>query len=68
MILKGIPASPGIVIGRAFLFDTRRIMVSVKSIKEESIPKEIARFEDALIKTRSEILDIQKRITKEKRK
>lgn len=65
MILKGIPASPGIVIGRAFLFDTRRIMVPFKSIKEENIPREIARFEDALIKTRSEILDIQKRITKE---
>ncbi len=65
MILKGIPASPGIVIGRAFLFDSRRIVVPVRKIKDGEVPGEIARFEDALIKTRSEILEIQKRITKE---
>ncbi len=65
MILKGIPASPGISIGKAFLFDARRIIVSEKNIKQEAVPKEIARFEEALIKTRSEILDIQKKITKE---
>lgn len=65
MILKGIPASPGIVIGRALLFDTRRVMVPVRKIREDAIPKEIARFEKALIKTRSEILDIQRKITKE---
>lgn len=65
MNLKGIPASPGIVIGTAYLSDTRRFMIPSKKIKGNAIPKEIARFEDALIKTRSEILDIQKKITKE---
>ncbi len=65
MILRGIPASPGIAVGKAFLFDTRRFMVSAKKIKRGAIPKEIARFEEALIKTRAEILDIQKKITKE---
>lgn len=65
MSLKGIPASPGIVIGRAFLFDTRRFIIPTKKIKESDIPKEIARFEEALIKTRSEIFEIQKKITKE---
>lgn len=65
MILKGIPASPGIAVGRAYLFDTRQFIISVRMIKENEIPGEIARFEDALIKTRLEILDIQKKITKE---
>lgn len=65
MILRGIPASPGIAIGKAFLFDTRRFMVSARKIKRHAMPKEIARFEEALIKTRAEILDIQKKITKE---
>jgi phosphotransferase system enzyme I (PtsI) len=65
MILKGIPASPGIVIGEAFLFDTRRFIVPARIIKDDAVPGEIARFEEALIKTRSEILDIQKKITKE---
>ena len=65
MILKGIPASPGIAIGKAFLFDTRRIVVSERKIRERGVPKEITRFEEALIKTRREILDIQNKITKE---
>lgn len=65
MILKGIPASPGIAIGKAFLFDTRRIDVPERKIRESGVPKEIARFEEALIKTRREILDIQNKITKE---
>jgi len=65
MTLKGIPASPGIAIGKAFLFDTRRIVVSERKIRESGVPKEIARFEEALIKTRREILDIQNKITKE---
>jgi len=63
MILKGIPASPGIVIGSAFLYDTRKFIVPMKKIKENEIPKEIARFEEALIKTRAEIIYIQKKIT-----
>ena len=65
MILKGIPASSGIVAGRAFLFDTRQFIVPAKRIKQDEIPKEIARFEDALIKTRSEILNIQNKIQKD---
>ncbi|MFC1667311.1 phosphoenolpyruvate--protein phosphotransferase [Candidatus Omnitrophota bacterium] len=64
-MLKGIPASSGIVIGKAFLFDTKRFIVPAKKIRERDIPKEIARFEEALIKTRSEILNIQEKITKE---
>jgi len=65
MSLKGIPASPGIVIGKAFLFDTRQLIVTEKDIKQDIIPSEIIRFEEALIKTRSEILVIQKKISHE---
>ncbi len=63
--LKGIAASPGICIGKAFLFDIREVSVIKKRISKESIPKEISRFEEALIKTRSEILKIQENISKE---
>src|SRR3989338_3212708 len=65
MILKGIPASPGISIGKAFLFDIRQLIVTEKDIKQGAIPSEIARFEEALIETRSEILAIQKKISRE---
>ena len=65
MILKGIPASAGIAIGKAFLFDTKKFMIPARKIKEEDVSKEIARFEEALIKTRSEIIAIQEKIAKE---
>jgi len=65
MILKGIPASPGISIGKAFLFDISQIVATEKAIKQDAISSEIARFEEALIKTRAEILAIQKKISRE---
>ena len=64
-MLKGIPASPGIAVGKAFLFDIRQLIVTEKDIKQGAIPSEIARFEEALIKTRSEVLAIQKKISRE---
>lgn len=64
-MLKGIPASPGIAVGKAFLFDIRQLIVTEKDIKQNAIPSEITRFEEALIKTRSEILAIQKKISRE---
>lgn len=64
-MLKGIPASPGIIAGKAFLFDIRQLIVTEKDIKQDAVPSEITRFEEALIKTRSEILTIQKKISRE---
>lgn len=63
--LKGIAASPGICIGKAFLFDSQEVSVIKKKVGKESIPTEISRFEEALIKTRSEIFNIQDKISKE---
>lgn len=64
-MLKGIPAAPGIAIGQAFLFDSTEFVIPQSKILDKDIPKEIARFEEALIKTRSEILEVQKKISKE---
>lgn len=61
---KGIPASPGIVIGKAFLFDKGEEVVTAYDIKKEDVPKEIARLENALIQTRKEIIDLQESIGK----
>jgi phosphotransferase system enzyme I (PtsI) len=65
IILKGIPASPGITIGKAFLFGREQYTISRRSIKDEHIPSEIKRFKDALAQTKNEILDIKKRISEE---
>ncbi len=65
VLLKGILAAPGVAIGRAFCLGSEELEVDKRSIPESRIPGEIARFEETLIKTRKEILDIQKKISKE---
>lgn len=60
---RGIPVSPGIAIGKVFIFDSQEEVVLARSLKEEELPKERARFEGALIATRREILAIQKQIS-----
>ncbi len=63
--LKGIAASPGVAIGKALLLDSENLSIPKRSIKDSDIPKEITRFEDALTKTRAEILNIRDKVTQE---
>lgn len=63
LILKGVAAAPGIAAGLAFILGKQDFIVPPRAIMEKEIPIEIARFEEALIKTREEILTIQKKMT-----
>ena len=63
--LKGIPAAPGIAIGRALLFDSGELSLPRRSIAEAEIPLEVLRLEEALIKTRHQIISIQKGLASE---
>ncbi len=63
--IKGIAASPGIAIGKVRLIDSEEIAIPKTSIRESAIPKEITRFQEALTKTRAEILAIRDKISKE---
>ena len=65
IVLKGIPAAPGIACGSAFILDKQDFIIPPRAIMEEEIPVEIARFEEALIETREEILQVQKKIADE---
>ena len=65
IVLKGIPASPGITDGKVFLFGREQYAIPRRSIKEEQVTNEIKRFKDALVQTRNEILDIKQRISEE---
>src|SRR3989338_4096493 len=64
-ILKGIPASPGIIIGKAYLVDSEDITVSRRKITDDDLPEEINRLQEALLRTRAEILKIKEKISKE---
>ncbi len=62
IVLKGVPAASGIAMGSAFILDKQEFIVLARAIMDSEIPVEIARFEEALIKTREEITNIQKKI------
>ena len=62
--LKGIPVSPGVSIGKAVVWHSEvSFNIPPEKITEEDVWKEIARFEDALTRTRAEILGIRKKIS-----
>lgn len=63
IILHGIGVSPGVVISKAFLLTSEEERFVEREISADDIPREIARFEDALIETRRQIHDIQKQVS-----
>lgn len=63
---SGIGASPGIVIGRAYLLDRRKVVVAERQrIADAEIRDEVARFRKALELSKSQLEDIRKRLTKD---
>ncbi len=60
--LKGIAAATGISIGPAYKLGKEEFIIPKQEIREADIPIQIQLFEEALIKTRREIIDLQKRI------
>ena len=65
IVLKGIPAAPGIITGKAFLVGSEQFVISKTHVKDENIAFEIKRFRDALAKTKTEILDIKNKMREE---
>ncbi len=63
--LKGIAAAGGISIGPAYKIGREDFSVPKEAIKPEEVPLQIQLFEEALIKTRKEIITLQKKISVE---
>ena len=62
--LKGSAVSPGVAIGKAYVLRREvSFNVPLRVITADEVWKEIARFEDALTRTRAEILGIRKKIS-----
>jgi len=65
-IFNGIGASPGIVIGRAYLLDRRKVVVAEQQRVSDSTTKdEVARFRRAIESARVQLDDVRKRVTKD---
>lgn len=60
--LHGISASAGIGIGKVFLIGKEEFSVFPRKITTADIPTEILKFEEALIKTRRELVELQRNI------
>lgn len=65
IVLKGIPAAPGIIIGKAHPLYDEEVVIPRRKVKDGLVENEITRFKKALAKTRMEILTIHKRISRE---
>jgi phosphotransferase system enzyme I (PtsI) len=60
--LKGIGVSRGVAVGPVFLLTNEEDRLVEREISEDDIPREIARFEEALIATRYQIHEIQQKV------
>lgn len=60
--LHGVGVSPGIARGTIFVYRPEDVTPPQRRIEESEIPEEIARFENALLATRAQILEMQQRI------
>lgn len=54
-LFHGIPASSGIGIGKVFLFEEEKLVVSRRNIEKGEVKEEIQRFHKALAKTKKEL-------------
>ena len=69
LLLKGIGVSPGIIIGKAFLFYPSEIEVSTILLNtEDEINREINRFKLSLNESKQQLLIIKKEVEHTKRK
>ena len=64
-IYRGIVASPGIVIGRAYLLDRRKVVVAGRRIEDVSVKDEVSRFKKAVELSKTQLEDLKKRLSKE---
>lgn len=63
-VFKGISASPGIAIGKAFVLEDMDLAVGRWQVPPEAVKAEVSRFRGAVADTRKEMLGTQQKILK----
>lgn len=64
IILTGVPASPGVAIGKVFLFEDDELVLIDKTIPKNKIKDEIIRLNQAIAKTKIELQENQAELGK----
>lgn len=62
IVLKGIGVSPGVAVGEAYFIAPETVRHVERDITEADIPREVVRFEQALVATRQQIREIQQKV------
>jgi len=62
--IKGKAVSPGIVLGKAQLYNSEKIAVRSEKISEKAVEKEIWRLENAVKKTQAQLMKINRDLQK----
>ncbi|MHB8766662.1 MAG: phosphoenolpyruvate--protein phosphotransferase [Deferrisomatales bacterium] len=57
--LRGIPVSPGVVIGKAYLVDRRKVRPPEETIDGDRVDAEVRRFHQALEETRRQLEELK---------
>ncbi|MCK4426553.1 MAG: hypothetical protein KAV69_07365, partial [Deltaproteobacteria bacterium] len=65
VVLKGIGASPGVVIGPAFLLDYHKVKILKRQIEKGEIDQEKQRFENAVSEAENQIKQLIAEIPEE---
>jgi phosphoenolpyruvate-protein phosphotransferase (PTS system enzyme I) len=63
-IFRGIPVSPGVCRGKILVLGKpQREAIARRVVSEADVPRELKRFEQALVETRQQILEVQRQVT-----
>lgn len=62
-VFRGIPVSGGVCRGKLLVLDRVRPSISRKPLRDGEMTEEVNRLERALIQTRQQILDVQRRVS-----
>jgi phosphotransferase system enzyme I (PtsI) len=62
MVLKGVSASPGLAVGRAFVIDRRRVKAPKRHIDDKEVEIEIARFDAALATSHEQLERVKRKL------
>jgi phosphotransferase system enzyme I (PtsI) len=64
-LLRGIPGSPGIAIGKVFVLDRRKLTVTHYHVEPEGVPHEIDRLERALLTSQEQLQEIRNKLERQ---
>src|SRR5256885_1127388 len=62
-VLRGIPVSPGVCRGKVHVMTSPQESIPKRQIAETEIVDQVHRLEQALVQTRQQILDVQRRVS-----